>query len=302
MHEVEPFLGKHGEKTELWQEVENECKKRDPTLFAEFEYRNGQDRLKAYSKFVISLRAAAKRDSGNDNQQPPTDLLSLIESLHDKFKAFEDEKKKKKNKNDIKKKDKEVANSVRLAALGCHTKTANKTASEATSSSEKNTVSKKKSAESDDEDEEYDGVIVFDDTDDDDNSYENAKKKAESSNIDLPPGNGNIVEEGGTKKKRRISVGNEHNARAVSLEETLSEQNRLIAENNFKKNELEKRRLTMEESANEKKFELEERRLKLEENRAEADKEDRAMNREMMMSMISMMKAMSENINSNSKK
>jgi hypothetical protein len=143
MHEVEPFLGKHGEKTELWQEVENECKKRDPTLFAEFEYRNGQDRLKAYSKFVISLRAAAKRDSGNDNQQPPTDLLSLIESLHDKFKAFEDEKKKKKNKNDIKKKDKEVANSVRLAALGCHTKTANKTASEATSSSEKNTVSKK---------------------------------------------------------------------------------------------------------------------------------------------------------------
>jgi hypothetical protein len=86
------------------------------------------------------------------------------------------------------------------------------------------------------------------------------------------------------------------------LEETLSEQNRLIAENNFKKNELEKRRLTMEESANEKKFELEERRLKLEENRAEADKEDRAMNREMMMSMISMMKAMSENINSNSKK
>lgn len=88
------------------------------------------------------------------------------------------------------------------------------------------------------------------------------------------------------QKKGRISVRNEHNARAASLEESLSEQNRLIAKNNKQKNDLEKRRLTMEELANGKKFELEDRRLKLEENRAEAEKEERAMNREMMMSMI----------------
>lgn len=53
MHEIEPFLGKHGEKQDLWLQVENECKKQNPSLFREeFSYRNARDRLKAYESFV----------------------------------------------------------------------------------------------------------------------------------------------------------------------------------------------------------------------------------------------------------
>jgi hypothetical protein len=48
MHEIEPFLGKHGEIANLWEQVASECKKRNPTLFREFNSRNAKFRLEAY--------------------------------------------------------------------------------------------------------------------------------------------------------------------------------------------------------------------------------------------------------------
>jgi hypothetical protein len=203
-------------------------------------------------------------------------LLSLIESLHDKYKAFEDGKKKKKI----------LAHSVRLAALGCQTKTVNKKRRLQCLLLEIAPVRKK---------------IPLKMTVKMTKNWMAAlflripmmmttatkmlrKKRNHRVLICLQKGMETLKRE--EQKKGRISVRNEHNARAASLEESLSEQNRLIAKNNKQKNDLEKRRLTMEELANGKKFELEDRRLKLEENRAEAEKEERAMNREMMMSMI----------------
>jgi hypothetical protein len=96
MHKIEPFLGKHGEITNLWEQVAAECKKRNPTLFREFDIRNARFRLEAYKNFVKNMRAQDKRDSGNDDKQPPTDLLNLIENLVDKKNSFDDGRKEKK--------------------------------------------------------------------------------------------------------------------------------------------------------------------------------------------------------------
>jgi hypothetical protein len=119
--EVEPYAGKHGEKKGLWDEVEKECKKKKPFLFRDFDGRNGNDRLKAYKSFVAKFRKADKENTGCDNQQPPTKLLKKIENLVDKMKGIEEEKETTKKNNNNKKKDKEVAKSVRMAALGCQT-------------------------------------------------------------------------------------------------------------------------------------------------------------------------------------
>jgi hypothetical protein len=84
MHEIEPFLGKHGEKQDLWDQVAAECKKQSQTLFRDFDSRNAKFRLEAYQKFVLSFRTNDKKGTGCDNQQPPTDLQLLIENLVDK--------------------------------------------------------------------------------------------------------------------------------------------------------------------------------------------------------------------------
>jgi hypothetical protein len=61
VHEIEPFLGIHREKTDLWKEVQIECKNREPTLFAGFEFCNGQDRLKAQKGFWQRQSTATNR-------------------------------------------------------------------------------------------------------------------------------------------------------------------------------------------------------------------------------------------------
>jgi hypothetical protein len=303
MHEIEPFLGKHGEKQDLWDQVAAECKKRSQTLFRDFDSRNAKFRLEAYQKFVSSFRTNDKKDTGCDNQQPPTDLLLLIENLVDKKNSFDSGRKEKKNQNDNKKKDKEVAASVRMAALGCHTKVAKKQPPPAAPTNSNETI--------DDDDflnEGGDLILDDDDDDDDDQSYKEATEKARSNQIDLPPTktiNNNSI-------KRRQSFGDEYNTRVSNLEERVAETNKVFAESKKQKNELEERRMNMEAEANKQRFDLEQqridledRRLKIEESRAEtdkvraiADKEDRAMSREMMMSMLSMMKSMQENMNS----
>jgi hypothetical protein len=101
--EVEPYAGKHGEKKGLWEEVEKECKKKNASLFRDFDSRNGVDRLKAYKSFVSKYRKADKENTGCDNQQPPTKLLKKIENLVDKMKGLENEKDAKKNDNNKKK-------------------------------------------------------------------------------------------------------------------------------------------------------------------------------------------------------
>jgi hypothetical protein len=305
MHEIEPFLGKHGEISNLWEQVAAECKKRNPTLFREFDSRNAKFRLEAYKKFVTTMRAQDKRDSGNDDKQPPTDLLNLIENLVDKKNSFDDGRKEKKIQNDNRKKDKEVAASVRMAALGCHVKKV--------ANNQPPPVSSVDSTEKIDVDEDDDfsngegGDLVVDD--DDDESYEAATKKAKSSNIDPPPTSNKTIN---NSNKRRQSFGDEHNARVSNIEEKIAETNKIFAESKKQKVELEERRMNMEAEANNKKFDLEQkrinledRRLKLEESRAEtdrvraeADKEDRKTSHELMLQMLTMMKTMQENMNS----
>jgi hypothetical protein len=121
-------------------------------------------------------------------------------------------------------------------------------------------------------------IVIEDSNEGDDESYTRAKPKAESSEIDLPPGNKDIVVHAEKNKKRRVSLGMEHAARTASLESTLQAHNFLIAESSKNKLEIEKHRLEFEET------------------RVKDDKEERAINREVMLLMVSMMKSMSETL------
>jgi hypothetical protein len=299
--EVEPFAAKHGEKEGLWTDVEQECKDRGAGLFHGFKGRNGRDRLKAYQKFVSKFRTADKKNTGCDNQQPPTKLLKKIESLVDKLKGFTDEREVAKKNNNTKKKDKEVAKSVRMAALGCHLKESTKKTSHSASNSslEKSKSSSEKiSKPTDVVDEDVVGIedgalILYDSTDDE--SYQDAKRKAESLEIDAPPsknGLDNQKIDDQKNKKRRTSFGDERNTKRESLENSLKDHNVLLADSTKKKYNIEQRRLALEEDRAKK----EDRRIAMEEARVEEQKEERAMNREFMMSVISMMKVMSDNL------
>jgi hypothetical protein len=280
--EVEPFVAKHGEKEGLWKEVEKECKKWGVLLSRGFKGHNGKDRLNAYKKFVSKLRTAAKKDTGCDNQQAPMKLLKRIESLVDKMKGFTDEKEVAKKNNNTKKKDKEVAKSVCMAALGFHSKAAKKTSlSASNSSSEKLKLLSKNMSKLTDVDEDVvaveDGaLILYESTDDE--SYQEAKRKAESSEIDSPFSNkhedDNQKFDDQKNKKRRTSFGDERNAKRESLENYLKDHNVLLADTTKKKYSIEQRRLALEEDRAKK----EDRRIAMEEACVEEHKD--AMNRE----------------------
>jgi hypothetical protein len=138
-------------------------------------------------------------------------------------------------------------------------------------------------------------LMLYDSTDDE--SYQEAKRKAESSEIDSPFSNkhedDNQKFDVQKNKKCRTSFGDERNAKRESLENSLKDHNVLLADTTKKKYSIEQRRLALKEEDCMKK---EDRRIAMEEACVEEQKEERAMNREFMMSVISMMKAMSENL------
>jgi hypothetical protein len=179
-----------------------------------------------------------------------------------------------------------------MAALGCQTSSKGaKKQSPATSkegSSSKKSLGKNLTEEIDDGFCQHNNkaLILYDSTDDE--SYQDAKRKAESCDIDLPPGKNGVADDA-KNKKRRASLGEE---RRDSLNDTIKEQNGIIAESNKHKVNIENRRLALEEERAKK----EDRRFEMEQARVMEDIRDRQANREFMLSMITMMNKMSENL------
>lgn len=121
VHVEKPYLGSHGEMAKLWGAVVASCKSSHKELFPLLDNRNAKSRFEKYMQFVENKLSECEfnKNTGADNEDPPTETLSLLEDMFIERKGGEEAVTTKKLSAAVaKKKEKEAAAAIRLAAMG----------------------------------------------------------------------------------------------------------------------------------------------------------------------------------------